>query len=77
MAVRALRTPEAVMLQAAGEFKPLAGASVKSSAVSLVLTSLLLLAAGPVVSLSGVLLGEIVMALQIFAQARTWRARHG
>ncbi len=77
MAIRALRTPESVLLQAGGEFKPLAGASVNSSGVSLVFTSLLLIAFGPIVSLGGVLTGEIVMALQIFAQGRRWRAQHG
>ncbi|MBS0278531.1 MAG: hypothetical protein JSR81_12995 [Proteobacteria bacterium] len=76
MAIRALRTPESVLLQAGGEFKPLAGASVNSSVVSLIFTSGLLLAFGPIVSLGGVLTGEIVMALQIYAQARRWRARH-
>ncbi|HSM94737.1 MAG TPA: hypothetical protein VLT91_01745 [Rhizomicrobium sp.] len=77
MAIRALRTPESVLLQAGGEFKPLASASVNSSVVSLAFTSALLLAFGPVVSLGGVLAGEAVMALQIFAQGRRWRARHG
>jgi hypothetical protein len=76
MAIRALRTPESVLLQAGGEFKPLASASVNSSAVSLLFTSGLLFAFGPIVSLGGVLTGEVVMALQIFAQARRWRARH-
>jgi hypothetical protein len=65
-----------VLLQAGGEFKPLASASVNSSVVSLLFTSGLLFAFGPIVSLGGVLTGEVVMALQIFAQARRWRARH-
>lgn len=77
MAIRALRTPESVLLQAGGEFKPLASASVNSSVVSLLFTSILLLAFGPIVSLGGVLAGEAVMALKIFAQARKWRAQHG
>jgi O-antigen/teichoic acid export membrane protein len=76
MAIRALRTPESVLLQAGGEFKLLASASVNSSVVSLLFTSGLLFAFGPIVSLGGVLTGEVVMALQIFAQARRWRARH-
>ncbi|MGN6514252.1 MAG: hypothetical protein ACTHLR_00245 [Rhizomicrobium sp.] len=75
-AVRAMRTPESVMLQAAGEFKPLAGASVRSSVVSLVATSILLFAFGPIVSLGGVLIGDLVMSERIFALGRTWRARH-
>lgn len=77
MAIRALRTPESVLLQAGREFKPLASASVNSSVISLVFTSVLLFAFGPIVSLGGVLGGEAVMALQIFAQARRWRAQHG
>ena len=77
MAIRALRTPESILLQAGREFKPLASASVNSSVVSLAFTSMLLLAFGPIVSLGGVFAGEAVMALQIFAQARRWRARHG
>ena len=77
MAIRAMRTPESVLLQAGREFKPLASASVHSSVVSLAFTSALLLAFGPIVSLGGVLAGEAVMALQIFAQGRRWRAQHG
>lgn len=75
-AVRAMRTPESVMLQAAGEFKPLAGASVRSSVVSLAATSILLFAFGPIVSLGGVLLGDLVMSERIFALGRKWRANH-
>lgn len=76
MGVRSLRTPESVLLQAAGEFKPLAGASVRSSVVSLVVTSFLLVAFGPIVSLGGVLIGDLVMSERIFALGRKWRARH-
>jgi O-antigen/teichoic acid export membrane protein len=76
MAIRALRTPESVLLQAGGEFKPLAGASVNSSVVSLAFTTILLLAFGPIISMGGVMAGEVVMALQIFAQARKWRVQH-
>jgi O-antigen/teichoic acid export membrane protein len=76
MAVRSLRTPESVLLQAAGEFKPLAGASVRSSFVSLAVTSILLLAFGPIVSLFGVLIGDLVMSERIFALGRKWRAQH-
>lgn len=75
-AVRAMRTPESVMLQAAGEFKPLAGASVRSSVVSLAATSILLFAFGPIVSLGGVFIGDLVMSERIFALGRKWRARH-
>ncbi|HWA29824.1 MAG TPA: hypothetical protein VG867_01940 [Rhizomicrobium sp.] len=75
-AVRSLRTPESVLLQAAGEFKPLANASVRSSVVSLAATSALLSAFGPIVSLFGVLIGDLVMTERIFALGRKWRAAH-
>ena len=77
MGVRALRTPESVMLQAAREFRPLAGASLRSAAVSLIATCALLLAFGPLVSLLGVLAGDLVMAGGIFSLGRKWRAAHG
>ncbi len=77
-AVRALRTPDAVLLQAAREYRPLAGASVWSSIVSLALTAVLLLAFGPVASLGGILVGDIVMTQRIFVLVRRWkRTRHG
>lgn len=76
MAIRALRTPESVLLQAAGEFRRLASASVNSSVVSLAFTTILLFAFGPIISMGGVMAGEIVMALQIFTQARKWRVQH-
>jgi O-antigen/teichoic acid export membrane protein len=77
MAVRALRTPESVLLQAAGEFKPLAGASVRSSVVSITVTAALLLAFGPIVSMGGIFIGDLVMSERIFSLGRKWRARHG
>ena len=52
LGVRTLRTPEAVFLQAAGEFRALARASLWSSATSLAVTLALLLIAGPIVSLA-------------------------
>jgi hypothetical protein len=61
MAVRALRTPFAVLLQAAGRFKELAGIGIVSAIVSLIATTALLLAAGPIASLGGVLLGEVII----------------
>jgi len=77
MAVRVLRTPESVLLQAAREFRPLAGASLWSSIVSLTLTLGLLLMAGPVASLCGILIGDLVMTAKILVLARQWRAQHG
>jgi O-antigen/teichoic acid export membrane protein len=73
MAVRTLRTPLAVMLQAAGEFKALAGIGAASCAVSVTATLVLLLAFGPVASLVGILLGEIMIVLRIYPMARNWK----
>ncbi|MGB8366311.1 MAG: hypothetical protein ACLQUZ_17265 [Rhizomicrobium sp.] len=77
MAVRVLRTPESVLLQAAGQFRPLANASLWSSVVSLLATLALLLTLGPVASLGGILAGEGLMATNIFALSRRWKRSHG
>jgi hypothetical protein len=77
MAVRTLRTPDAVLLQAAREFRPLASASVWSSVVALTLTTVLLLTLGPVASMLGILVGDVVLTERIFALVRRWkRAQH-
>lgn len=73
-AVRGYRGPDAVLLQAAREFKSLANASLRSSGISLVATLALLLLLGPVASLGGILLGDVVMLFIIVAGVRTWRA---
>lgn len=75
--LRALRAADAVLLQAAGEFRSLAGAGMMSSVASLVATLTLLLLAGPILASLGVLIGEIVATRQIFRMARTWRLAHG
>jgi hypothetical protein len=77
MAIRVLRTPEAVFLQAAGAFQPLANASLKSCAVSLVATFVLLMAFGPIASLLGIVAGDIVLTVSIFTLIREWRMQHG
>jgi O-antigen/teichoic acid export membrane protein len=76
MAVRVLRTPESVLLQAAGEFRALADASLWSSTVSLLATLALLLTVGPIASLGGVLAGEGLMTGNIFALSRRWKRSH-
>ncbi|HEU0096438.1 MAG TPA: hypothetical protein VFQ52_08280, partial [Rhizomicrobium sp.] len=73
MAVRTLRTPLAVMLQAAGEFKALAGIGAASCTVSVLATLALLLAFGPVASLGGILMGEMVIVWRIYPMARNWK----
>jgi O-antigen/teichoic acid export membrane protein len=77
LAVRTLRTPEAVLLQAAGEFKVLASASTWACVTSVAMTLVLLLAIGPVAALFGILAGDLVMTANIFVTMKRWRARHG
>lgn len=77
MVVRLMRTPDSVLLQAAGEFRALARTTYLSSVVSVLLTLALLLAFGPIVSLLGILGGDAVMTVQIHLAARRWRRGHG
>jgi len=76
LGVRTLRTPEAVFLQAAGEFRALARVSMWSSVTSLAVTLALLLIAGPIVSLAGLIAGDVVMTGNIFALTRQWKHAH-
>jgi len=75
-AVRTFRTPESVLLQAAGQFRALAFVSLWSSIASLGATFVLLLLAGPVFSLAGILAGEIVVAACVHMTARAWIRSH-
>jgi hypothetical protein len=74
-ALRVLRTPEAVFVMATGGFPKLARISGISSVVALIVTAGLLMAFGPVVSLGGVLAGEVVMVAMLFPLTNTWRRR--
>jgi len=76
MALRTLRTPASVLLQAAGEFRALAGAGLWSSVTSVLATSLLLLLAGPIAALAGILIGDAVAVERTFALARKWKRSH-
>jgi hypothetical protein len=76
MLLRAIRTPLAVQLQAAGEFKILAGLAAISGAVSLVATLALLLAFGPIASLGGVLLGEVTVVIRCTTLCNRWKRAH-
>jgi putative peptidoglycan lipid II flippase len=76
MASRTLRTPESVLMQAAGEFRALAGASFWASCASLAITLFLLLVFGPVASLGGILVGDLVMTSRTISLSRRWVARH-
>ncbi|HEX4079751.1 MAG TPA: hypothetical protein VHX61_12855 [Rhizomicrobium sp.] len=71
-AARSLRTPESVLLQAAGQFRSLAHASLWASVVSLGATLALLLLAGPVLSLAGILAGELVVTSRVLTLSRRW-----
>jgi putative peptidoglycan lipid II flippase len=71
-AVRSFRTPESVLLQAAGQFRTLAYATCWSSIVSLAATLAFLVAAGPVLSLAGILAGEIAVTVRVRMAARVW-----
>jgi hypothetical protein len=77
VAVRVLRTPEAIFLQAAGEFNALARPAMKSSVASLIAVPVLLVTGGPIASLGGIFVGEFVMGLGIGSLMRKWRAAHG
>ena len=76
MALRTLRTPDSVLLQAAREFQPLAGASKRSSIISVLATLLLLLTAGPLASLGGIVAGELAMLASTLSLARRWKQAH-
>jgi O-antigen/teichoic acid export membrane protein len=76
MAIRALRTPQAVLLQVAGQFKALVNIGIVSAAVSVIATLALLLAFGPIVSLGGIILGELVILAKVRIMARDWKAHH-
>ena len=76
-AIRAIRTPQAVFLQATGSYSTLARISAWSCAASLSVTVALLFAFGPIASLGGVLAGEVVILIAIFPMVRAWRRQHG
>lgn len=73
MAIRALRTPFAVLLQAAGQFKELASIGTLSAVISVAVTLVLLVAFGPVPSLGGIVLGELVILAKVRRMARDWK----
>ena len=73
-ALRTWRTPR-VFVQATGDYPALARISAFSSVTALTLTAVLLSAFGPVVSLGGVLAGEVVIVAMLFPLTRAWRWR--
>jgi hypothetical protein len=77
MLVRNFRAPLATLLQAAGEFKPLAQISTVTSVISILATLALLLLFGPMASLGGILLGEVVTLYRCHKLAAAWQTGHG
>ena len=75
MMIRNFRTPLAVKLQAAGQFKALAGIGTKSCAVSVLGVLGLLLAFGPIASLFGIVAGESVILFEVRRLCRAWEIR--
>jgi hypothetical protein len=73
--VRIVRAPESAMMQGAGEFRPLAYASVWSALFSVLGVATCLFLAPPVWSILGVLAGEIVYVVSLWPKARAWRRR--
>ncbi len=71
MAMRSIRTPQAALMQAAGRFKELAMIGVASAIVALLATVSLLLLAGPIASLGGIVLGELVILVLCFVDVRS------
>ncbi len=76
MLARNFRAPLATLLQAAGEFKALARISSITSVISILATLILLLTLGPIASLGGILLGELVTWYRCHRLVAEWRSRH-
>ncbi len=72
--VRLMRTPESTLLQAAGRFRPLALASVASCGFSVAAVVVLLVLGGPLWSVAGILLGEMIFAALIWKSAAALKA---
>ncbi|WP_121115530.1 hypothetical protein [Croceibacterium ferulae] len=70
--LRLLQTPESVLLQAAGEFRDLAMASVWSALGSVVAVTALVLLAGTLWSIGGIVAGAVVYLWWTWRFARRW-----
>lgn len=73
--IRSIRMPESLLLQAAGEFRTLAFASVISCFVSIAIVSAMVLSGMPLWSLIGILFGEAVIAYGLWQKALSVLAR--
>ncbi len=76
MLVRAVRAPESAMMQGAGQFRPLAFASVYSALFSVAGVTVMLFLVDPLWSIAGILLGETVFTLCLWPVAARWRRAH-
>ena len=74
-ALRLIQTPDSTMLQAAGEFRPLAMASVWSSIATVGSMLLLILSAGILWSLVGLIAGAAMFLFWTHRYAHRWRQR--
>ena len=74
--MRLLRSPESVLLQAAGQFRPLAYASILSCGVSIIAVGALLVTHGPLWSIAGIFIGEAVFAAWTWRQRRQWQKQN-
>jgi hypothetical protein len=77
MLARSVRTPMAVLMQAAGAFKALARLGGWSALASVTSTLALLLTFGPIASLGGILIGDLVILALLWPMARKARLSHG
>lgn len=73
--VRQWRAPESVLLQAGGEFRILAQASMVSSVVSVIAVAGFLWLFGALWSILGILVGETLCAVWTLRQARQYRVQ--
>lgn len=76
MGLRCLRGPESALLQANGEFRPLARVTVVSGLISIPLVLLFVFVFGAVWSLAAVLAGELAATIRIKRLARTQMEKH-
>lgn len=73
--VRVMYMPYSTLLQAAGEFRRLAKASVVSCGASIASVVLFLALVGPLWAITGILIGEMLFAIWVWRGARLWRAQ--
>lgn len=73
-AIRLIRSPESTVLEAGGAFRALARGSSISCVVSVAVVGFMLVAAGPLWSILGIMLGEAVFLIFVRKHAKRWLA---